>query len=179
MNLPPGLQGIYVHKLLVNAVAMWASPKYAIKIFMLLDNIAKEERDKLEAKNTKQEQQLNEQEQVIEEQRPRMVPKHKETNYKYMIWKEEFDNKTFLHLVRRNNHTFRDVNKIRKDAKKCWFFKDNLPIAMTPNDDVKDIVRANFKGDDYEITGCNILILTEHLPTLYQLIEDYFNSYQE
>ena len=26
-NLAPGLKGYYVHRLLVNAVAMWASPK--------------------------------------------------------------------------------------------------------------------------------------------------------
>ena len=39
MNLSPGLQGYYVHRLLVNSVAMWASPRYSIYIFKLLDDL--------------------------------------------------------------------------------------------------------------------------------------------
>ncbi|KAI5494794.1 KilA, N-terminal/APSES-type HTH, DNA-binding family [Trichomonas vaginalis G3] len=38
-NLPNGLRGWYVHRLLVNAVAMWASPRYACYIFMMLDEL--------------------------------------------------------------------------------------------------------------------------------------------
>ena len=47
-NLPTHLRGWYVHRLLVNAVAMWASPRYALDIFILLDKIASDERQKLE-----------------------------------------------------------------------------------------------------------------------------------
>ena len=169
---PPALKGYYVHRLLVNAVAMWASPKYAWNVMKLLDNIVQEERAKLEAKHI-------EQEQTIQEQRPRLVPKNKDTSYRYIIWKEDLGNNTLLHLCRRNKSSFREISKYKKDANKCWFFRDDLPIAMTINEDVKDIVRKTFPGDDYNMKGCKIEILTEHLPKLYQLITKYFDEYQE
>ncbi|KAI5513874.1 KilA, N-terminal/APSES-type HTH, DNA-binding family, partial [Trichomonas vaginalis G3] len=49
-NLAPGLKGYYVHRLLVNAVAMWASPRYACYIFMMLDELYKAEREDMEKK---------------------------------------------------------------------------------------------------------------------------------
>ena len=108
-----------------------------------------------------------------------MVPKNKDGNYKYMIWKEPYGSKTLLHLVRRNNHTFRDVNKIRKDADKCWFYREGLPIAMTPNEDIKELVQQSFPGKDYEMSGCAILIRNEHLSSLHNMITKYFDEYQE
>lgn len=164
-NLSNGIRGYYVHRLLVNAVAMWSSPSYAFKILILLDSIAREERAKLE--------------QQITQQKPRMVPKHKEKNYKYMIYKEnETEENVLLQCVRRNNHTFRQVSKIQK-SDRCWFYREELPIAMTPNEDVKDIVRETFPGKDYRIDGNSILIRKKHLPQLHQLITNYFDSYQE
>ncbi|KAI5485087.1 KilA, N-terminal/APSES-type HTH, DNA-binding family, partial [Trichomonas vaginalis G3] len=49
-KLPNGLRGYYVHRLLVNAVAMWASPRYACYIFMMLDEIHRQEREEMEKK---------------------------------------------------------------------------------------------------------------------------------
>ena len=158
---------------------MWASPSYAIYIAKLLDNLFAEERAKLEAKIAEQNNTINELKDNIEEKLPRMVPRHKDTSYRYLIWKEEFGEYTTLHLVRRNKSTFKEVNKYKKDANKCWFYRDDLPIAMTINEDVKDIVRANFKGDDYSMKASIISILTEHLPKLYELITKYFDEYQE
>ena len=60
MNVVPGLKGYYVHRLLVNFVAIWASPKYAIHIAKLLDDIATRERNELE-------QTIKEQEKIIAE----------------------------------------------------------------------------------------------------------------
>ena len=39
-NITPKLKGYYVHRLLVNAIAMWASPRYSVMILRLLDKIA-------------------------------------------------------------------------------------------------------------------------------------------
>ena len=200
-NLLNELKGYYVHRLLVNAVAMWASPKYAMDIFILLDKLASEERNRLEniidEKNqtideqnkvidhknqtidkqnqtiTTQEKNINDknlkiaiqnlemykQNHIIQKQKPRMVPKNKEKSYKYMIWKEDFNaNKVILNLVRRNNSSFREVNKICKDPTKVWFYKDNLPISMTVNEDVKELVRQNFIGSDYDIRATSIIM---------------------
>ncbi|KAK8858130.1 hypothetical protein M9Y10_013230 [Tritrichomonas musculus] len=46
-NLPNGLRGYYVHRYLVNDVAIWASPSYHLKICKLLDDIASREREEL------------------------------------------------------------------------------------------------------------------------------------
>ncbi|KAK8836767.1 hypothetical protein M9Y10_037289 [Tritrichomonas musculus] len=46
-NLSIQLRGYYVHRLLVNHVAIWASETYAVHILKLLDDIASRERDEL------------------------------------------------------------------------------------------------------------------------------------
>ncbi|KAK8877870.1 hypothetical protein M9Y10_004633 [Tritrichomonas musculus] len=152
-NLQSGIQGYYIHRLLVNHVAMWASPKYALYIMKLLDSTFERERQTLTT--------------TINEQKPRMVPENKEHSYKYLIWKEAIDDEyTILHLVRRNKKTFRAVSKFNNDEQR-YYYKSNLPIAMTPNEDIKRIVKNNFRGNDYNINGCNITIKTERLEQLH------------
>ncbi|EAX69805.1 hypothetical protein TVAG_358480, partial [Trichomonas vaginalis G3] len=103
-KLPNGLRGYYVHRLLVNAVAMWASPRYAWYIYRLLDEIHRQEREEMENK-------LEAKDKSIQKRIPRSVPKGKEKNYKYMIYTEEMENEedkdmVMLHLVRRNTKAF-------------------------------------------------------------------------
>ena len=45
MDIAPGLQGYYVHRLLVNNIAMWASPRYSIYVMQLLDTNFENERN--------------------------------------------------------------------------------------------------------------------------------------
>ena len=163
-NLSNNLKGTYVHRLLVNHVAMWASPRYAWDIMKLLDSYFERERMSLIDQ--------------INEQQPRLVPINKEHNYKYLIWKEQnTNNTTILHLVRRNNKTFRQISNHNNDAER-FFYKENLPIAMSPNEDVKDIVRNNFPKINYTINGSSIIIDNECLDRLRDLIETYFNEFQ-
>jgi hypothetical protein len=49
-NAPNGVRGYYIHRLLINFVAMWASPKYAYRIALLLDNVFEEQRKTLSIK---------------------------------------------------------------------------------------------------------------------------------
>ena len=171
-NLPIGLRGYYIHRLLVNAVAMWASPRYAWYIMILLDDLFAKEREEMQKViETKDEE--------IKERIPRSVPIHKERNYKYMIYTEDVNDSELikLNLVRRNNRTFSAVAKI-KNSDKCWFFRENLPISMTPNEDVKDIVRKSFAGADYEIKGTTIIIYKNHLPLLHKKISLYFDTFR-
>ena len=163
-NLSNELRGFYVHRLLVNHVAMWASPKYAWDIMKLLDSHFERERKNLIDK--------------IQQQKPRLVPNNKEHNYRYLIHKESIDDAhTLLHLVRRNKKTFRAVSRHNNDDER-FIFKDNLPIAMTPNEDIKNIIKNNFGRNDYVIHGCTITINNEHLERLHELIDEYFNQFQ-
>ncbi|EAY05953.1 hypothetical protein TVAG_123760 [Trichomonas vaginalis G3] len=175
-NLPNGLRGWYVHRLLVNAVAMWASPRYACYIFMMLDEIHRQEREELENK-------LEAKDKSIQKRIPRSVPKGKEKNYKYMIYTEEMENEedrdmVMLHLVRRNNKSFYDLAKIYKSDRN-WFYRENLPISMTPNEDVKQIVQDTLPQTHYDIKGCTILTFKEDLPLLKEKITEYFDNFKQ
>jgi len=167
LKITPALKGYYVHRLLVNCIAMWASPHYALDVFKLLDDIATEERKGLEHK--------------INEQQPRMVPANKAKHYKYLIWREELDDdSSILHLIRRNKRTFSGLDKNVRDDKSKWFiYRENLPISMSVNDCVKDLIRKALPGSDYHIGFCTIEILNVHLNRIKEMIEDYLDTYQE
>ncbi|EAX83110.1 hypothetical protein TVAG_400050 [Trichomonas vaginalis G3] len=175
-KLPNGLRGYYVHRLLVNAVAMWASPRYAWNIYRLLDEIHRQEREELENK-------LEAKDKSIQKRIPRSVPKGKEKNYKYMIYTEEMENEedkdmVMLHLVRRNNKSFYDLAKIYKSDRN-WFYRENLPISMTPNEDVKQIVQDTLPQTHYDMKGCTILTFKEDLPLLKEKIREYFDNFKQ
>ncbi|EAX82524.1 hypothetical protein TVAG_001100 [Trichomonas vaginalis G3] len=175
-KLPNGLRGYYVHRLLVNAVAMWASARYAWYIYRLLDEIHRQEREEMENK-------LDAKDKSIQKRIPRSVPKGKEKNYKYMIYTEEMENEedkdmVMLHLVRRNNKSFYDLAKIYKSDRN-WFYRENLPISMTPNEDVKQIVQDTLPQTHYDIKGCTILTFKEDLPLLREKITEYFDNFKQ
>ncbi|EAX84000.1 hypothetical protein TVAG_479400 [Trichomonas vaginalis G3] len=175
-KLPNGLRGYYVHRLLVNAVAMWASPRYAWYIYRLLDEFHRQEREELENK-------LEAKDKSIQKRIPRSVPKGKEKNYKYMIYTEEMENEedrdmVMLHLVRRNNKSFYDLAKIYKSDRN-WFYRENLPISMTPNEDVKQIVQDTLPQTHYDMKGCTILTFKEDLPLLKEKITEYFDNFKQ
>ncbi|KAI5489879.1 KilA, N-terminal/APSES-type HTH, DNA-binding family, partial [Trichomonas vaginalis G3] len=172
-KLPNGLRGYYVHRLLVNAVAMWASPRYAWYIYRLLDEIHRQEREEMENK-------LEAKDKSIQKRILRSVPKGKEKNYKYMIYTEEMENEedkdmVMLHLVRRNNKSFYDLAKIYKSDRN-WFYRENLPISMTPNEDVKQIVQDTLPQTHYDMKGCTILTFKEDLPLLKEKITEYLTT---
>ena len=162
------LRGHYVHRLLVNAVAMWASPRYAIDIFMLLDEMASAERKAMES--------------TIQHQRPRMVPKNHEHDYRYLIWRESMPsnpNGVILHLVRRSKSTFDQVRKHYENDNERWFYRDNLPISMSVNKDIKEIVKNIIPAGEYEMTGCDIRLHVKFLDRLYESFSEYFNQFQK
>ena len=166
-NLPNELRGYYIHRLLVNHVAMWASPTYAWYIMKLLDDIFQKQREQLNNK--------------IEEMKPRQVPQSKQRSYKYMIWKEDIegdDSHVKLHLVKRNTKTFYDMGQIYKSDKN-WFFRDNLPIAMTPNEDIKKIIKQNFTGREATVKASTVMINKDCLDRLHDLVNNYFDNFQQ
>ncbi|EAY10214.1 hypothetical protein TVAG_118660 [Trichomonas vaginalis G3] len=182
-NLPINLRGWYVHRLLVNAVAIWASPRYAWYIYRLLDEIHRQEREEMENKLEAKDEVIEAKDKNIQKRIPRSVPKGKEKNYKYMIYTEEMENEedkdmVMLHLVRRNNKSFYDLAKIYKSDRN-WFYRENLPISMTPNEDVKQIVQDTLPQTHYDIKGCTILTFKEDLPLLKEKITEYFDNFKQ
>ncbi|EAX67484.1 hypothetical protein TVAG_549140, partial [Trichomonas vaginalis G3] len=154
-KLPNGLRGYYVHRLLVNAVAMWASPRYAWYVCKLLDEIHRQEREQMEKKLQAKDEVIESKDKSIQKRIPRSVPKGKEKSYKYMIYTEELEKEedrdmVMLHLVRRNNKSFYDLAKIYKSDRN-WFYRENLPISMTPNEQIKEIVKSTLPQTHYDI----------------------------
>ncbi|KAI5503028.1 KilA, N-terminal/APSES-type HTH, DNA-binding family, partial [Trichomonas vaginalis G3] len=80
-NLPINLRGYYVHRLLVNAVAMWASPRYAWHVYRLLDEIHRRKREEMEKKLQAKDEIIEAKDKNIQKRIPRSVPKGKEKNY--------------------------------------------------------------------------------------------------
>ncbi|EAX73899.1 hypothetical protein TVAG_477850 [Trichomonas vaginalis G3] len=182
-KLPNGLRGYYVHRLLVNVVAMWASPRYAWYVCKLLDEIHRQERGEMEKKLQAKDEVIESKDKSIQKRIPRSVPKGKEKNYKYMIYTEELENEedkdmVMLHLVRRNNKSFYDLAKIYKSDRN-WFYRENLPISMTPNEQIKEIVKNTLPQTHYDIKGCTILTFKEDLPLLKEKITEYFDNFKE
>ncbi|EAX88389.1 hypothetical protein TVAG_126530 [Trichomonas vaginalis G3] len=182
-KLPNGLRGYYVHRLLVNAVAMWASPRYAWYVCKLLDEIHRQEREQMEKKLQAKDEVIESKDKSIQKRIPRSVPKGKEKSYKYMIYTEELEKEedrdmVMLHLVRRNNKSFYDLAKIYKSDRN-WFYRENLPISMTPNEQIKEIVKNTLPQTHYDIKGCTILTFKEDLPLLKEKITEYFDNFKE
>ena len=182
-KLPNGLRGYYVHRLLVNAVAMWASPRYAWNIYKLLDELHRQERGEMEKKLQAKDEVIESKDKSIQKRIPRSVPKGKEKSYKYMIYAEEMEKEedrdmVMLHLVRRNNKSFYDLAKIYKSDRN-WFYRENLPISMTPNEQIKEIVKNTLPQTHYDIKGCTILTFKEDLTLLKEKITEYFDNFKE
>lgn len=168
----PKLKGYYIHRLLVNFFAMWVCPRYAYKIALILDQYFNKQREEMQ-------KEIKESNEKVKKMIPRVVPKQKEKNYKYLIYTEEVDDKDMieLHLVRRNNRTFSQIaHKFGVDQR--FFFRENLPIAMTPNEDIKEIIKNLLPKSEYSIYQSTILTYKEHLPKIHELIEEYFNTFQ-
>ena len=175
VNVPNHLKGYYVHRVLVYDVARWASPDYALDIFMMLDEIAASERAEMESS-------IATQQTVIEKQRPRMVPKNHEHDYKYLIWKEphpQYPKSVILHLVRRNNSTFKQVQEHFENDDERWFYRDNLPISMAVNKDIIDTIKSIVPAGEYSIKNCDVTVGLRYLPKLHEAISEYFNQFQK
>ena len=125
---------------------------------------------------------IEEKNEIINNLTPRAVPQNSEHDYKYLIWKEtrqESNTFVILHLVRRHKSSFRAVNKHFKNLEQRWFYRENLPISMSPNRDITKIVRNNFAAKDARVHRSDIIINKNCLDELHDLIEEYFDNFQE
>ena len=181
-NLSNELRGYYVHRLLVNHIAIWCSPAYSWQIMKLLDSYFNQQRIQLQNQLNEKQNQLNEKQNQINNITPRVVPNNREHDYKYLIWLEQIpdDNANVkLHLVRRHKDYFYKVRSHYDDLNERWFFRENLPISMTINLDIKNIIRENFDETEANINGNTITINREILDDLHEMIETYFDEFQE
>lgn len=174
-NVSNELKGYYVHRLLVNHIAMWASPRYSIYIMKLLDSYFEHQHIQLQNQIIKQQNQ-------IQKLLPRLIPEKHKNDYVFFIWKEaipELDSHVILHLVRCHKESFSKVKHHYYIPEEKWFYKDGLPISITCCRDIKNLIIENFDYRDVSVENCSIYVKIELLDTLHQLIETYFNEFQD
>ena len=177
-NLPIHLRGLYIHRLLVNSVAAWASAHYAIKIYRLLDSLFETERNELE---TKYEKQLNEKETRIKELKNRAVPKGSEHKYVYAVYIDDGDdwNTVRIHFVRCAK---RNITRALKgiDRDQILFYKEALPCSMSVNDGVKEVIAQIIPEEELRFEPCSgaAIINYDYLDDIVDSITDYMSWYK-
>jgi hypothetical protein len=209
-RLSIALRGKYVHRLLVNAVAMWASPKYALYIHMMLDKLAEEQRERMEKRiaelTTERDAAVEERDAAVEERdtaleerdvaveeqqktetrietmKPRLVPAGKDKSYTYMVWKDdpkETGEWVTLRVARRKRDgVYGPVKDAMDDPNRRLLYFKNLPVSVTLNEKVKDLIKDSFPRAEYRIQYSYVTILKKHLPSLLDSITQYVESFR-
>ena len=81
-------------------------------------------------------------------------------------------------MVRRHKDNFRVMNKHLNNPEEKWFYRENLPISMSPNNDIKQIIRQNFGEKDVRVHGNDVIINVNCLDKLHELVQHYFDKFQ-
>ena len=186
-NLPIHLRGLYVHRLLVNSVASWASPKYAIKIYRLLDSLFETERNELEAqivekdaKIEQQQKQLEIKDNKIKNLKSRAVPEGREHKYVYCVYMDEGNdwNTVRIHFVRCDKRRIsRALKGVEHDQ--ILFYKECLPCSMSVNDDVKEIIAEIVPDEELKFERCSgaAIINYDYLDDVVESIQEYLDAF--
>lgn len=176
INLENGLRGYYIHRLLVNSVAMWAAPLYAIKVYKLLDCLYEIERSSLEEKIQEKDTQIQEKDTQIESLKPRSVPEGKEKNYIYCIYTNETDDADVvkLNFVRRNKKRIKTALK-GVDPTRYIIYKECLPIAMSVNEIIKNKICKIVPKEEYRFEKHSgaMFVNKDYLDEIKQMVEAY------
>ena len=176
-KLPIEMRGIYIHRLLVNSVAMWAAPQYAIKIYKLLDYLYESERTMLQDQIEEKDAQIQTKVTQIECLKPRTVPEGKEKNYIYCIYTNKTDDVDVvkLNFVRRNKKRIKVALK-DVDPEQIIFYRECLPIAMSINEIIKSKICFFLRKDDYRFEKHSgaMYVNADYLDEIREMFEEYF-----
>ncbi|KAA6388768.1 MAG: hypothetical protein EZS28_015706 [Streblomastix strix] len=155
-------RGTWIHPKLINYIAIWASPKYASVVGEIMDainehilathdettSIQKHAEDTFNMVIEEQNIIIEEQSKEIKQLKPRAVPKDKETSYILAIELEDEWQGKITYQVRRLNKRHlckKEINLLKQSA----LFFDNLPIAMTTNEKLKEGLKQEFDDIDF------------------------------
>ena len=179
-DTPNGLRGYYVHRLLVNSVASWASPKYAIKIYRLLDSLFEMDRNDLEAQIVEKNKEIEIKDNKIKKLQSRAVPEGREHKYIYCVYIDEgIDwNTVRIHFVRCDK---RRISRALKgvDDDQILFYKECLPCSMSVNDDVKEIIAEIVPDEELKFERCSgaAIINYDYLDDVVESIQEYLDAF--
>ncbi|KAA6313053.1 MAG: hypothetical protein EZS28_055820, partial [Streblomastix strix] len=158
-------KGYYVHPHLINYVAIWVSSKYAVTVRKIMDKInetviAEHEADKTQAIADQFHYVINivtdtlsdritDLNQYVRQLVPRAVPNGKERTYILIVQEvnedEQLEDQQEDHItirIRRINRKELRPAKIERYRRESLLFVDNLPIAMTINEKIKETLSS-------------------------------------
>lgn len=171
-DLPNNFRGYYVHRLLINEIASWASPLYAYKVALILDNYFEQQR-----KQT-QEQIAQSQEQV-KQLKPRAVPESTEYDFKYMLYEQDSkDGFMTINMIRRNRRTWTKEFKAKASSPECLLVSEFLPIATSINIMIKKEIKNRFGKNDYRFHQSSITIKDEYVKDLINIANQFISDYK-
>ncbi|KAA6359622.1 MAG: hypothetical protein EZS28_044851, partial [Streblomastix strix] len=164
--------GYYVHPHLINYVAIWVSPKYAVPVRKIMDKINETTIAEHEADKT----------QAIADQQlaPRAVPNGKERTYILIVEEvnedEQLEDQQEDHIIiriRRINRKYLRPAKIERYRRESLLFVDNLPIAMTINEKIKEALQSR---QDVKIWSTHYTFPEDQLNFIIDIIQATINT---
>ncbi|KAA6375480.1 MAG: hypothetical protein EZS28_028993 [Streblomastix strix] len=138
-------KGYYVHPILINYIAIWISPKYAVtvrKIMVSINENSQQTHTTFEANTSRLIEQLQRENtdysNTIQQMVPRLVPQDKQYDYIYSVEliNEDIDGRyQKVHRLHKNS-----INKYPLIEQRSTIYINNLPIAVTINHAIKDML---------------------------------------
>ncbi|KAA6341374.1 MAG: hypothetical protein EZS28_052464 [Streblomastix strix] len=189
-------KGYYVHPHLINYVAIWVSPKYAVTVRKIMDKInetviAEHEADKTQAIadqfhsviNTVTDtlsDRITDLNQQVRQLAPRAVPNGKERTYILIVEEvnedEQLEEQQEDHItirIRRINRKDLRPAKIERYRRESLLFVDNLPIAMTINEKIKESLQSR---QDVKIWSTHYTFPEDQLDFIIDIIQATINT---
>ncbi|KAA6388739.1 MAG: hypothetical protein EZS28_015737 [Streblomastix strix] len=188
--------GYYVHPNLINYVAIWVSPKYAVTIRKITDKInettiAEHEADKTQAitdqfysvintVNDTLSDRITELNNEVRQLAPRAVPNGKERTYILIVeevnedeqLEEQQEDHITIRIRRINRNDLRPV-KIERYRRESLLFVDNLPIVMTINEKIKETLLLR---QDVKIWSTHYTFPKDQLDFIIDIIQAVINT---
>ncbi|KAA6376457.1 MAG: hypothetical protein EZS28_028017 [Streblomastix strix] len=188
-------KGYYIHPHLINYVAIWISPRYAVIVRKIMDKInettiAEHDADKTQAIAGQFHNVINvvtdtlsdritELNQQVRQLAPRAVPNGKEKTYILIVeevnedeqHEEQQEDQITIRVRRINKKDLRPA-KIERYLRESLLFVDNLPIAMTINERIKEVLQQR---QDVKIWSTHYTFPEDQLDQIIDQIQAIIN----
>ena len=186
-NIQIDLRGLYINRFLVNIIAQWCSPIYAVYIAKLLDDIFAKEREEMKKEIELQQNQINQlQEQIkttTSSYKQRSVPKNYDRHYIFLLTYEDenWKRKRANEIVELKSHRLskKSFYQIKREIPcyKRFYIQTHLPISMTINEDLQRYLKEKLPTFTYQ--GKLIYrVPKKDIDKLRTHVNNYFNTFQ-
>jgi len=177
------IRGSYVHPNLINYIAFWSSPKYAVYVGKIMDLINEKNRlssktledtiEDLKQQNDELRTQLGVKDERIDELIPRTVKRGREHDYRIMVYKSNTTtDKVSLTFVRRSKKTWKKIHEDIRASDNCLFFADNLQMARTTVIKIFDQITEQLNEKEFTIVNKTITVNSQYVDRIIEITQE-------